>query len=175
MILDLNDILSCENKEIYQEACIEMKAFESAMGSFPVTKHIPFTLHIINAGNKTLQIQCSVEVSVSIPCDRCLEEVSYDFHLEINEELELDGNGGIRAEELEAESCMMGTKLDVDRLVHKEMLIHWPAKVLCKDDCRGICKKCGANLNVQTCGCDQTVPDPRMAAIQDIFNKYKEV
>jgi valyl-tRNA synthetase len=38
-----------------------------------------------------------------------------------------------------------------------------------------VCPKCGANLNISTCSCDTFVPDPRMAAIQDIFKKNKEV
>ena len=37
------------------------------------------------------------------------------------------------------------------------------------------CSKCGANLNKGDCGCDTWVPDPRMAAIQDIFKQFKEV
>ena len=48
-------------------------------------------------------------------------------------------------------------------------------KVLCKDNCKGICSRCGANLNKGDCGCDTWVPDPRMAAIQDIFKQFKEV
>ena len=37
--------------------------------------------------------------------------------------------------------------LDVDRLVYLEVLICWPLKVLCKEDCKGICSRCGKNLN----------------------------
>ena len=50
-----------------------------------------------------------------------------------------------------------------------------PVKVLCRPDCKEICKKCGHNLNDGDCGCDTFVPDPRMAAIKDIFNANKEV
>ena len=65
--------------------------------------------------------------------------------------------------------------LDVEALIRNELLVQWPIRVLCKDDCKGICSRCGANLNIQTCDCDTTVPDPRMAAIRDIFSKFKEV
>ncbi|MDD6168654.1 MAG: DUF177 domain-containing protein, partial [Lachnospiraceae bacterium] len=54
-------------------------------------------------------------------------------------------------------------------------LVNWPAKVLCKPDCKGICPKCGTNLNLETCDCEQGELDPRMAAFQDVFNKFKEV
>ena len=70
---------------------------------------------------------------------------------------------------------MDGFHLDVETLVHNEILMNWPMKILCKEDCRGICPVCGQNRNQGDCGCDTFVPDPRMAVIQDIFNKSKEV
>ena len=63
----------------------------------------------------------------------------------------------------------------VEELVRNELIVQWPIRVLCKDDCKGICSRCGANLNIQTCDCDTTGLDPRMAAIKDIFSKFKEV
>ena len=68
-----------------------------------------------------------------------------------------------------------GYDLDVDELVYSEILVNWPLRVLCKEDCKGICSICGKNLNHGTCDCDHTDLDPRMAQIRDIFNKFKEV
>ena len=56
------------------------------------------------------------------------------------------------------------------------LTFNMPTKILCKPDCKGICKVCGKNLNEGDCGCDQFVPDPRMAAIKDIYDAFnKEV
>ena len=68
-----------------------------------------------------------------------------------------------------------GYELDTDALINNEILINMPVKVLCREDCKGICPVCGHNLNEGECGCDTFVPDPRMAAIKDIFNANKEV
>ena len=65
--------------------------------------------------------------------------------------------------------------LNVEALINSEILINLPEKVLCRPDCRGICSICGHNLNDGECGCDDFVPDPRMAAIKDIFNEKREV
>ena len=73
------------------------------------------------------------------------------------------------------QSFMDGWQLDVEAFVYDEILVNWPAKILCKEDCKGICPVCGQNRNLKECGCDTFVPDPRMAAIQDIFNANKEV
>ena len=70
---------------------------------------------------------------------------------------------------------MAGYDLDVDKLVYGEILMNWPMQVLCKEDCKGICSHCGKDLNEGPCSCEQESPDPRMAAIRDIFSKFKEV
>ena len=80
-----------------------------------------------------------------------------------------------RLEELDECGYISGTELDAEQLLYNEILINWPIRVLCKDDCKGICSRCGANLNIQECGCDTTELDPRMAVISDIFSKFKEV
>jgi len=48
-------------------------------------------------------------------------------------------------------------------------------KILCREDCKGVCPVCGQNRNERDCGCDTFVPDPRMAAINTIFHGNKEV
>ena len=63
----------------------------------------------------------------------------------------------------------------MDLLIYNEILLDFPMKVLCQEDCKGICSNCGANRNNESCDCKENDLDPRMAAIQDIFNKFKEV
>ena len=77
--------------------------------------------------------------------------------------------------ELDEQPFLNGYNLDVDQLVCNELLLSLPMKVLCREDCKGICNRCGANLNIETCDCDTRALDPRMSVIQDIFNQYKEV
>ena len=87
----------------------------------------------------------------------------------------LDANGALIDDEMEENDYLIGLDLDIDKLIYGEILVNWPMKVLCNDDCRGICKVCGMNLNKGDCDCQRTELDPRMAAIQDVFNKFKEV
>ena len=113
-------------------------------------------------------------MEVVIPCGRCLEEVLTPIHFDIDKELVIEDKQ-LRDEEMDETDYLIGFELDVDKLVYAEILVNWPMKVLCKDDCKGICKVCGMNLNKGACDCQRTELDPRMAAIQDIFNKFKEV
>ena len=112
-------------------------------------------------------------MTLEIPCARCLEPVSVPFMISVDEQFELPETPDAVAEDSE-EPYIDGYQLDVDALVRNELFVHMPLRVLCKEDCKGICKRCGTNLNLGTCDCDATELDPRMAAILDIFNGSKK-
>ena len=105
-------------------------------------------------------------------CDRCLKEVPVQIALDFTRSV--DAAEGTDSEESDSE-LINGCQLNIESLVYNELLMNQPEKVLCKPDCKGICKKCGKDLNEGDCGCDTFVPDPRMAVLQDIFNANKEV
>ena len=107
-------------------------------------------------------------------CDRCLTEVPTAMKLKFDR-IVYSPEAEVSEEEDTEQSFMDGWQLDVEAFVYDEILVNWPAKILCKEDCKGICPVCGQNRNLKECGCDTFVPDPRMAAIQDIFNANKEV
>lgn len=173
MKIELADIISSEDKEVTKQAAIELTAFDSKLGQFPIVKSTPFVLTFANENNKRLLIRGETEVTIAIPCGRCLEEVDRIFSLKIEKEFDLTASDGEQS--MEESNFMAGTNLDVDQLIFGEILVSWPMKVLCREDCKGIYKRCGANLNLAECQCQKTELDPRMAAIQDIFNQFKEV
>lgn len=182
MILDISAICSAENEEEIKEVHMDMESLESKMGVFPIIKKEPFKLHLSNVENKRLLIQGEMDVTAAVPCDRCLTEVPTKLSLVIDKTLSIPALSSAERDEPETEDdnleqleYMNGYQLDADQMVYKELLTAWPMKVLCRDDCKGLCSKCGANLNETACGCDQTAIDPRMAAFQDVFNKFKEV
>ena len=174
MIIDISKVVKSINKEVSEEVSIELASFESRLGDFPILQKSPVVLTITNQENKTLFIRGSVDVTLSIPCGRCLEEVPTQICFDIDKKLDIT-EGVLVDDEMEENDYLIGFELDVDKLVYAEILVNWPMKVLCKEDCEGICNVCGANLNKGDCGCQRTELDPRMAAIQDIFSKFKEV
>ena len=173
-MIDISTIVKSINKETDEVVELSLSAFESRLGDYPILEKPPITLHIANQENKRLLIQGDVDVKLGIPCGRCLEEVPTPIHFRIDKTLSITDDG-IIDEDMEETDYLIGFELDVDKLVYAEILVNWPMRVLCKDDCKGICKVCGMNLNKGACNCQRTELDPRMAAIQDIFNKFKEV
>ena len=174
MIINISDILQSANKERTEEVTIGFDTFSSRLGDFPVTRKAPIQLRIANRENKKLVITGTCDIGVDIPCDRCLTKVPTDIHFDIDRELTIT-DGSAVDDEMEETDYLIGFELDVDKLVYAEVLVNWPMKVLCKADCKGICRVCGTNLNSGACDCVSSELDPRMAAFQDIFNKFKEV
>ena len=151
MLIDLSELLSTIDKELDVRADIEMSRFISKMCDYEIVKKEPVLIKLRNTGKRTFTLATEIELSLMIPCDRCLEDVKYDMNIKVNKEI------------------------DMNESENDKILVNLPMKVLCSENCKGICNRCGANLNSQTCNCDTTELDPRMSKIRDIFNNFKEV
>lgn len=174
MLIKLSDVLAYDNKVLQKKVQLEMDTFDSKIGSFDVVDKSDVELLITNIGNKKITIEAKADLSVMIPCDRCLEPVKTKFHIDAEKEVNMNLSEEDRVNELDENDYIIGYDLDVDKLIYGEILVNWPMKILCKNDCKGICNRCGANLNLGECGCDRTELDPRMAVIRDIFNNSKQ-
>ncbi|MCD7885939.1 MAG: DUF177 domain-containing protein [Lachnospiraceae bacterium] len=163
-MLDLTEVILDDGKVKQYEVLPELKVLSYRFGDFKILGGGPLTLEVENTGEQKLQISGRIGLDVEFPCARCLKSVSR--RLDIQPELELD---------LQDNDYIEGYTLDVDQLVHDEALLVWPERVLCREDCKGLCAACGKDLNDGPCNCADAPSDPRMAKILDIFSKYKEV
>lgn len=175
MLINLTELFSRDGKEKRYTLDIGMDVFRAPDGVYDIISKEPVELHIQNLGGKKLLVEGSAKFSLQIPCDRCLEPVEVPFELTISEELDVSKTDEERVEDLDEQPYVSGYNLDVDQLLCNELLLNLPMKVLCKEDCKGICNRCGTNLNYGTCSCDTSSPDPRMSVIQDLFQQFKEV
>ena len=175
MQIALNDVLKDDGKILRVDADFGPDTFEMKLGKYPITRKTPVSLVLTNKGKRNLLIQGRMDLTILIPCGRCLEEVPVEFELDFEKKIDMNLTEEERREALDECAYIHGYDLDVDELVYSEILVNWPMKVLCREDCKGICKVCGMNLNKGECNCQRTELDPRMAAIQDVFNKFKEV
>jgi len=67
-----------------------------------------------------------------------------------------------------------GKEIDLAPAVREQILLYIPPPPLCREDCLGLCPKCGKDLNDGACSCDRTVIDPRWAALKGIQLQKKE-
>ena len=105
----------------------------------------------------------------------CLEDVEVKVTLDFKHKIDTESDAYDQSEDLDENNYIDGYSLDVEQLVYNELLVGWPTKILCSEDCKGICNVCGQNLNKGTCNCEDTGLDPRMSVIRDVFKNFKEV
>lgn len=175
MILDLSSVLSEQHNTIEQSVPVEMEVFRCETGSFELVKKSELSLNISYAGDKKLEISGKGEVKAVIPCDRCLAKVEVDIPLSFHRKVSAKSEMSVAADDLDESNYIDGYNFDVEQLVYNELLAGWPTKILCGEDCKGICSVCGQNLNEGTCDCEDTGLDPRMSVIRDVFKNFKEV
>lgn len=177
MKINLYDILSVIGKELSVEALLEDSQVIFQGEAFDITRKEPFKIRLKHTEKDIISVEFDTSITVNRTCSRCLDKVVRDYELHVMRTINVVKKEAYTDNSLEYDeiSYIEDSTLDVDRLVLDELYTILPMNVLCKEDCKGICKVCGANLNQSTCNCDQSVPDPRMSVFSDIFNQFKEV
>ncbi|MBQ2276896.1 MAG: DUF177 domain-containing protein [Lachnospiraceae bacterium] len=175
MLINLSDILSVPEKEEHLFVELEFSKITFHGEEYSIVEKQPMELTLVNLGNQRLHLIGKLDCKIMALCSRCLEEVIIGRNISIDKEIQFEPTKEEEIEELSEMSFIQGFNLDVDLLGYCEVMLTLPTRVLCSEDCKGICSVCGKNRNVESCHCVQTVLDPRMAAIQDIFNNFKEV
>jgi len=124
------------------------------------------------AGNDVF-VNGHIDTRVRVECDRCLQPVQFP----VNTEFQLEYIPGSEyescqtAELTEAEMSIAvfdGTAIDVDEIVKEQVLLTVPTRLLCREDCKGICPQCGMDRNAGECNCATNDTDPRWAALKNL-------
>ena len=173
MDIKLSNIMSVPAKVYETEVPLDYTFMTFNGSDCQVVDKTPVHLKLTNMGNQKIHIEATATIHLNIPCDRCLEDVLHKFEIAVDRKINLADSAD--NQDLDDVSFIEEYNLDVDMLVYEEVFVKLPMKVLCDENCKGICSVCGANLNRGECGCDRRVPDPRMSDVLDIFNSFKEV
>ena len=97
------------------------------------------------------ELAYSVTFTMGLECDRCLKEFEREYKFDFRHILVKSLNSEDENDEYVV--CEDNT-LDLNELAISDLLLQLPTKVLCRDDCNGLCQKCGTDLNVSECTCD---------------------
>ncbi len=175
MLINLSDVLSDQHKTVEETVPLTMDVIRMKSGDYPVVKSGPVHVRVEYVKGKELLICADTGLETLIPCDRCLEDVRHEFVLNVMRHVDVGLSDAELTEELDESNFIDGYHLDVDKLLYNELLSEWPEKTLCREDCKGLCKVCGQNLNTGSCDCEETGLDPRMSVVRDLFKNFKEV
>ena len=120
-----------------------------------------------------IRLELSAEVEYSSECARCLSPISgrfkIDFERTVSDEKTLSREA---IEENDGEYALMSDgRLNVDDELLEELMLMFPMKLLCSEDCEGLCPKCGKPKRDGGCSCSTKEIDPRLAVLKNFFSE----
>jgi uncharacterized protein len=124
-----------------------------------------------------IEVKGQVNTSVRLPCGRCLKE----FEIALKSRFELtyvsripEAQEDDEQEAVEISAAEMGLiyfegeKINLQDGIQEQIILAFPIKALCEDNCKGLCSSCGNDLNEGDCGCNRRPTDNRFAALKNL-------
>ena len=135
--------------------------------SYPVTEPVVAEGMVRNTAG-VLVMTGSIKTTIHGTCDRC----ATDFDRRIDFPIDVVLVTELANEENEDEWVLPleGDSADLDDIVRTVFVLNLDSKLLCKEDCKGLCCRCGKNLNDGPCNCQKEL-DPRFAALKQLLEK----
>ena len=169
MVIDLSEIIRDIDAKIILDNDIEVESteFMGEMFTFSKPMHVKGT---ITNNTKSLEFTGKVTGEMQVLCARCRKALTVPVDFDISEVIMQD-NG----EEIDDDVLVIsGEEIDIYDVILNSFLMNVEGKYLCNEDCKGLCSKCGADLNLGECGCDQEVIDPRWAKLAEIMKNSSD-
>ncbi len=125
-----------------------------------------------------IRVVGSFSTEIEVRCARCLDPVSHA----VSENFDLIYRPqGVDAVADEASISLAETEIGyyqgegllLEDVLKEQILLALPVKQVCSTGCKGLCPRCGTNLNTGSCNCAASMPDPRWAALEDIRKKLE--
>jgi len=123
-----------------------------------------------------IMVKGDLRAEIKLICSRCLKEyngkltVSVDVVYHPVDELKDEAHlNEVKSEELDLD-FYSGEEIDLLDLVKEQVELNIPMKPLCDDACKGICPKCGTDLNIRSCTCSVKDIDPRFESLKKLLH-----
>jgi uncharacterized protein len=127
---------------------------------------------------KDIRLRGQLSAGLELQCARCLEpvpqEIAREFEL-LYRPLGADaGRDELSVTDAEAEiGYYQGEGILLEEVLREQVLLALPLRIICREDCKGLCLHCGKNLNQEQCSCSVPADDPRWAALKEIRGRLE--
>ena len=168
MIIDLNSF----ERERRIDETIPAGEIDLDLSNARVASDVTLQGELIKAAAST-ELKGHLSGTLEIDCDRCLEQQQRPINIELDLEFVPESSFGsesnleLQAGELNIDA-VAGQSIDIAEIAREQILLDMPQQFFCREDCQGLCQKCGTNLNETDCGCSDTEIDPRWAALKNL-------
>lgn len=176
MLLDLSKL---HGRRAHVERTFVPSVFDPQDEEYRVVAPVELSMDVEKAGGDTFRVVGRASTRLGLECGRCLEpfqipvDASFDLQYVPQAENAGEDEREIGEEDLATAYYREGT-LDLRELLREQFQLALPMKPLCRDDCRGLCPHCGANLNRTSCDCTAAWEDPRLTPLKALLNREKE-
>lgn len=175
MAIDMRNVLSGEVVKLafgYDFSLTEKDfGFDTNIDGVVFTKPAHISGEIVNMGGY-IGLSATVSVCYSAECARCLKPLERSF--EVTFERTVVNRGELvntSEEDTDDYIQIVDGMLELDCVAAEQLLMEFPMKEVCSEDCKGLCSKCGKDLNGGECGCVTKEIDPRLAILQKLLEK----
>lgn len=117
--------------------------------------------------SEILSVSYKADFTLDVVCDRCLKPLTHPREMKFSHIVVPSLNREDNGEFIVVPDAM----LDLAELVVSDILLGIPTSIVCDEGCKGLCPKCGKNLNEGPCGCDLTIKDPRLDVLRDLLQQ----
>ena len=125
------------------------------------------------AGYMRMRLDMSVDYTAE--CARCLAPVNGEFSLSLEKTVAPRNLlGDLDEDKLDDYAIIEDGFLDMDEQLRAQLEMEFPVRFLCREDCKGLCHRCGKNLNEGKCDCVEKEIDPRFAPLQKLLEQMKK-
>ena len=122
-----------------------------------------------------MRMRLSMSVEYSAECARCLAPVTDSFSLNLEKTVATkEVLSDVDEDRLDDYAIIENGFLDMDEQLMEQLEMEFPVRILCREDCRGLCQRCGKNLNEGECDCDTREIDPRMEPLRKLLEQMKQ-
>ena len=132
----------------------------------PVPEKVPAEFRVTRTSNGTL-FELGFAGRLHGPCQRCLTDAVVEQRIRAREYQAANPDGD---EELKT-PYLHDDRLDLSAWAHDALVLDLPDQILHDPDCAGLCAVCGKDLNIDPHTHDETTPDPRWAALEELRGK----
>lgn len=169
-----------EIDETFQPGAIEYSADLRQTGPLPVKGTADLLIERRDEGSQIndIRLRAVYHGDFEILCARCVEPVAlpltgeFDLIFRPEDADAVAGEHAITPDETEI-GYYEKSGLSLEDVVREQVLLSLPGRTLCKEDCKGLCPRCGQNLNLATCSCDAAPANPQWNALADLASKLE--
>ena len=166
MRLGLSQIIDRPGESISYSASVDLSDLQYGT-SYPVTEPVLASGVVRNTAG-VLVMTGLITTCIHGTCDRCAADFDRELEIPIDAVLVTE----LANEENEDEWVfpLDGDSADLEDIIRTTFVLNMDSKLLCSEDCKGLCCRCGKNLNDGPCDCQKEI-DPRLAALKQLLNK----